>query len=43
MILGEGKFGSETVEFDVSYLTPGVYFVKVFMDDKLIVKKLIKK
>jgi hypothetical protein len=41
--LFEGKFVPETMMFDVSLLTSGVYFLKVYLDDKMIVKKLIKK
>jgi hypothetical protein len=43
MELFNGKFTSEKKEFDVSQLPLGVYFVRIHFNDKLIVRKLIKK
>ncbi|MFD1017397.1 T9SS type A sorting domain-containing protein [Winogradskyella rapida] len=37
------NFHSETIEFDISYLNQGVYFIAVETDNKVFYKKLIKK
>jgi photosystem II stability/assembly factor-like uncharacterized protein len=42
MAVFEGKFPSDWFEFDVSHLPPGVYFVKIHFNDKLVIKKMIK-
>jgi hypothetical protein len=40
--LFEGKFTSDKAEFDVSDLPSGMYFIKISLDDKSIIRKLIK-
>jgi hypothetical protein len=40
--LFEGKFTSDKTEFDVSDLPVGLYFIKISLDDKSIIRKLIK-
>ena len=42
MELFTGKFTSEIMEFDVSHLPAGVYFVRMDLGNKCIVEKLIK-
>ena len=40
--LFDGKVSSETMEFDVSGLSPGIYFLRIHADDDFIVKKINK-
>jgi hypothetical protein len=42
MNLWEGKFGQDKMEFDVSDLDAGVYFLRIQMNQNLLVKKIIK-
>jgi photosystem II stability/assembly factor-like uncharacterized protein len=38
----DGRFPSEGIDFNVSHLPAGVYFIRFHFDDKLMVKKLFK-
>jgi hypothetical protein len=34
--------GEEGMTVDVSYLPPGVYFVRIFIENQMVVKKIVK-
>jgi hypothetical protein len=36
------QLNNETVEFDISHLPPGIYLLRINLENQLIVKKIIK-
>jgi len=37
-----GQLNNETLELDISHLPPGIYFIRIHLENQTIVKKIVK-